>query len=247
MAAKILEPRRPHRELVLSMSDHLGSVKPIVPKYETPGKPWEPQVDGSDDVQKAAADDYASYYGGTPLPSDGSGDSDPPEKSGNEPILKMAYTTAPDIRPLRDDGSSDGASTAMESGRFYINLSTLRSSEQRCLDATSQSIDGYETLKDEVNKAVGDDNFFGQDVGFTQGTVQTGSMTLQGGWRGDPGDDAAQQFADATIPQMKNLLNAIGNAIEAMGGFTALITDAGQSYATMDHKAAFPPDGPFDA
>ncbi|MEV5753693.1 hypothetical protein AB0L00_38235 [Actinoallomurus sp. NPDC052308] len=242
MAAKILEPRRPHRELVLSMSDQLGSVKPITPKYQTPGKPWEPAIDDSDDVQKAAADDYTSYYGGTPI-SSGSDDGDPapPEKSGNEPILGMAYTTAPDIHPLRDDGSSDGASPAMESGRFYINLSTLRSSEQRCLDATSQAVDGYETLKDEVNKAAGDGNFFGQDVGFTQGTVQTGTITFQGGWVPDPGDDAAQQFADATIPQMKNLLNAIGNAIEAMGGFTALITDAGQSYATMDNKAVFPP------
>jgi hypothetical protein len=226
--------------LVLSMSDQLGSVKPIVPRYETSGTAWEPTIDSSDSNQTAAGDDYTSYYGGTPKQQQGDPKSTPPEKSGNEPSLRMAYTTSPHIIPLPKSKSSDGP-TAMESGAFSIELSTLRSAEQTCLDATSEAIDAYGTLKDEVNKAANDDNFFGQKAGTMEetSTATTGGDSIYHYWQPDKYDDESQQFADAIIPQMKNLLNGVGSAIEAMGAFTALITDAGQSYATMDANSAF--------
>lgn len=227
------------------MSDHLGPVKPIKPKYQTPGKPWEPTIDSSDPSQKAAGEDYTAVYGGTPNQAGSDSTSttpEKPEKSGNEPNLRMSYTKAPDIVPLPKSGSSADGPTAMESGRFYVNLYSLRSAEQTFLDATSQAVDGFDKLKDEVNKAVNDHNFFGQNVGKWVSTVNPGSSIGANGhrdWNPDPYNESAQQFADAITPQMKNLLNGIGSVFEAAGAFTALLTNAGQSYATMDANAAF--------
>jgi hypothetical protein len=227
--------------LVLSMSFDSGSVKPITSQYQA--HPWEPTIDPSKDIEKAAAEDYTDVYGGTPKDGGSDSASATPEKSGKEPNLRMSYSDAPHLIPQAESKSSKG-STTMESGKFFISLSTLRTAEQTCLNATSQTIDGYNTLKNEVNKAISNDNLFGQRVGSEQeyetANAWTGSNKSHYFWQADPYDESSQQFADTVIPQMKNLLNGIGNAIEAMGGFNALLNDAGQAYATMDHNAAFP-------
>ncbi|WP_202233305.1 hypothetical protein [Actinacidiphila reveromycinica] len=214
------------------------SVEPIKSQHEK--FPWEPTIDTSDGPQKKAGEDYTRVYGGTVQNGKSSGDdNDEVEKSGREPILTMTYTTAPDFIPSADSGSggTDGPS-ALESGRFTVQLATLHSTEQDCLTATSAMVDGFDTVKGEVDKAAADDNFFGQHVGKWQRT-ESGKNGIQTQWQDDKYDEEAQHFADAIIPQMKNLLNSIGSAIEACGQFNALLNNAGQIYATIDHNAEF--------
>jgi len=224
-------------------NDPLGkNIHPETSKYQA--DPWQPTINDSDGNQKHAGKDYTGVYGVTPVidDSDDNDDPPPPPKSGHEPILTMSYTQAPDFIPAPRTKGKDGTTPAMEAGAFAIDLATLRSAEQTCLDACSTVIDQYNQLKSEVEKAAADDNFFGQGVGTTQWTP---SVTPGAGvpgmpyWSPDKYDDSSQQFADSIIPQMKNLLNSIGNATVAMGQFPALLNNTGQAYATMDNAAAF--------
>nr|WSX75566.1 hypothetical protein OH826_17775 [Streptomyces sp. NBC_00899] len=223
------------------MSSESGHVKPIKSKHQA--HPWQPTVESSDGTQSAAGKDYTDVYGGKVNSASGdSGKGDGRhEKSGREPILKMAYTTAPDLVAPADSGGT-GQAAAMESGRFSIQLFALLSAEQTCLNATSAMVAGYGTLKTVVDKAASDDNYFGQLTGHPVANQPDGGG--RGGWYGDSWvPDAAnaesKEFAATIIPQMKNLLNTIGNVIEACGQFNALLNNAGQSYATMDSKAEF--------
>jgi hypothetical protein len=218
------------------------NVHPEKSKYQA--DPWEPSVNGKDGNEKKAGKDYTGVYGGTTKPDDGDDKDVPPELSGREPILRMSYTQAPDFIPAPRQKPKDGTSPAMEGGDFSIDLGSLRAAEQTCLDACSAVIDQYDQLKGEVDKAAADDNFFGQNVATTQyhpgprPWVDPGEPYSQP----DQYDDSSQKFADSIIPQMKNLLNAIGNATVAMGQFPALLNNTGQAYATMDNSAAFVDD-----
>jgi hypothetical protein len=217
-------------------------VHPEKSRYQA--DPWEPAVNGKDGNQKKAGKDYTGVYGGTTKPDDGDDKDVPPELSGREPILRMSYTQAPDFVPAPRVKAADGTPPAMEGGDFSIDLGSLRAAEQTCLDACSAVIGQYDRLKGEVDKASGD-NFFGQGAGTTQWTPSSGGPGSAPGmpyWQPDEYDDSSQQFADSIIPQMKNLLNAIGNATVAMGQFPALLNNTGQAYATMDNSSAFVDD-----
>jgi hypothetical protein len=222
------------------VSSDSGSVKPIKSKHQA--HPWEPTVDTSDGSQSAAGKDYTDVYGGSTQSATGDQGGDAQnEKSGREPILTMAYTSAPDFIASADSGSgSKNAPTAMESGAFNVHLATLHSTEQTCLDATSAMITGYDSLKTEVDKAASDENFFGQQTGHweTNQGLGMGAWNSQH-WVPDDYSGESQEFAAAIVPQMKNVLNSIGNVIEACGQFNALLNNAGQIYATIDHNAEF--------
>jgi hypothetical protein len=220
------------------MSDS-DSTKPIKSKHQS--HPWQPTVDTSDSSQSAAGKDYTDVYGGTVISGKPAQDDGPNEKSGREPILTMAYTTAPDFIPAAENKSGDtkDAPSAMESGEFSIQLATLHSSEQTCLTATSSMVTGYGTLKAVVDKAATDPNFFGQKIGHDQDTQGNSYAAHSWSWVEDQYDTESVDFAAAIIPQMKNLLNSIGNAIEACGQFNALLNNAGQIYATIDRNAEF--------
>ncbi|WP_031525305.1 hypothetical protein [Streptomyces sp. NRRL F-5123] len=223
------------------MSSDSGHVKPIKSKYQA--KPWQPTVDSSDHTQSSAGKDYTDVYGGTVNTASGdSGKGDGRhEKSGNEPHLSMAYTTAPNIVATKSGGAAGDKVLGMEAGRFSIQLSALISAEQTCLNATSSMVTGYGTLKAAVDKAAADDNYFGQQTGQrVANTSPSGQPGYYGGhWVADEADSESVEFAATIIPQMKNLLNTIGNVIEACGQFNALLNNAGQSYASMDLNSAF--------
>ena len=221
------------------MSSDSGSVQPIKSKHQA--HPWQPTVDSSDGSQSAAGKDYTDVYGGKVHKGKGDqGDDSGNQKSGHEPVLKAAYTTAPDFVASTSSGSGKDGPTAMESGRFSVQLAVLHSTEQTCLDATSAMVTGYGTLKAEVDTAAADGNFFGQQLGTyvtDQGPAPAAWNSQH--WEDDEYDQEAQEFAAAIIPQMKNLLNSIGNVVEACGQFNALLNNAGQIYATVDHNAEF--------
>jgi hypothetical protein len=222
------------------VSSESGSVKPIKSKYQAHA--WQPTVDSSDSSQSAAGKDYTDVYGGkVKSGSGGAGTGDGRnEKSGREPILAMAYTTAPDFIPASSSDPGKDAPTAMESGRFSIRLASLLSAEQTCLNATSAMVTGYGTLRKVVDNAIADDNLFGQQTGhWVANTSDHQSGYLGDHWVADGHAKESQEFAASIIPQMKNLLNNVGNVIEACGQFNALLNNAGQTYATIDHKAEF--------
>jgi hypothetical protein len=84
---------------------------------------------------------------------------------------------------------------------------------------------------------------FGQKVG-TWVSPQTGSFGHTIGsdkpkFKGDKYNKEGKEFAASIVPEMKNLLNAAAGAIEAMGGFAALLNSAGQMYTNSDSHAAF--------
>jgi hypothetical protein len=220
------------------VSSESGSVKPIKSKYQAHA--WQPTVDSSDSSQSAAGKDYTDVYGGkVKSGSGGAGTGDGRhEKSGREPILAMAYTTAPNF--IASTSSGENAASAMESGRFSVQLAALLSAEQTCLNATSAMVTGYGTLRNVVDNAAAADNLFGQQTGhWAANTSDHQSSWLGDHWVADEHAKESQEFAASIVPQMKNLLNNIGNVIEACGQFNALLNNAGQTYATIDSKAEF--------
>jgi hypothetical protein len=148
------------------------------------------------------------------------------------------------------DGSSGGSSTNqsndLQGGRFAIRLADLRAAETTCISATHTAIDGYGTLETKVINSIVNDFTFGQNVGSWSG--KPSPEAVQWGAQGstftpDPYDEEAQKFAAAIDPQMKALLKSCAGVIEAMGGFTALLNNAGQMYTYSDYSSAFPETG----
>lgn len=220
------------------------SVDPIASAYQQ--DPWEPTVDTSDGNQKKAGKDYTDVYGGTVTDGgtgkdDKSGDGkDTPAKAGKEPALTMVYTTAPDFLPgpppPKNGTTPPGA---MESGLFGVQLSALRATEQTFLDAASGMIAGYDTLRSVVDEAASGTDYFGQQAGYSEPQETNSPYYHPMGFDPDTYDQEAAEFAAAIVPQMKNLLNSIGHTVEACGQFTALLNNAGQTYATIDNNSVF--------
>ncbi|WP_328565021.1 hypothetical protein [Streptomyces coelicoflavus] len=210
-------------------------------KSQYQAHPWRPTVNPSDDNQKDAGDKYEEIYGVDPHEEKPSGEDSKPPVSGNVPSLSMAYTQAPHLVP-GDRGGGDGGSQDMQYGRFSVSLSSLRTAEQKCLDATGTAIHGYDELKAHVLRAAAADGLFGENVGkwVSGGRGKAANELGRDGpkWEPDKYNESAQQFADSVIPQMKNLLNSVAGAIEAMGAFDALLNNAGQLYATLDRNSA---------
>jgi hypothetical protein len=222
---------------------------PEASKYQA--APWQPTVDTSaSDAkdEKAAAADYDKTYKGTPTYTT----TEP--KSGDNwgtyayPTLDMAYTKAPDLIPLPNTGAqSSGGTPPATASPFSIQLAYLMTSEQACLDATKTTIDGYNTLVPIVRSAINSNSIFGQIVGseeyhpdtkYNETVGQVGNVVTF-----DNLDKEGTNFAAAINPQMEYLLQSVGNAIEAMGAFTAMLDDAGQMYTDADSQSKFPPPG----
>ena len=222
---------------------------PIESQYQA--TPWQPTVySGSGDTsdQDSAAKTYDSDYGGQYSTASGSGPASTPDTTTYyDPTLSMAYTKAPDLIPLPNTGaqSSGGAPPATDYNPFSIQLGYLMSSEQTCLDATSTTVQGYQTLSSVVSNAISSDSIFGQVVG----TYSKPNPDKKVSWNEPTGvtydklDSEGTAFASAIIPQMKQLLEAVGNITEAMGQFTALLNTTGQMYTDTDAQSAFPPPG----
>jgi hypothetical protein len=210
------------------MSD---SVKPITPEYES--TPWQPTVDTSaKDAgdEKSAAATYDSDYGGTyttttTSPSSGSSSTNYVELPS--PTMSMAYTTAPDLIPVTNTPApSTGGTPAPLAEPFSIQLGDLMTAEQAFLNATNATVQGYQALSSIANNAISSTTIFGQADG------EAGT--------GDKLDSEGKSFASAVIPQIQQMLYAIGNSIEAMGQFSALLNNAGQMYTDTDAQSSFP-------
>ncbi|MEV6536788.1 hypothetical protein AB0M86_45780 [Streptomyces sp. NPDC051639] len=130
----------------------------------------------------------------------------------------------------------------MQSGAFRVQLGALRTAEHMCLDACSTVIGEFDTLKQHVENTNGD-NFFGQLANHYGIAITTDaqSQLMPNNQTFDPSKYAEESkaFAESVIPQMKNLLNAIGNTSVAMGQFPALLNNSGPAYAAMDNASAF--------
>ncbi|MER5794219.1 hypothetical protein [Streptomyces sp. NPDC001980] len=210
-------------------------VSPHASKYQS--DPWVPNVDpdASDHGdEEDAAETYAEIYGvtATTNPTDDS-DNDKPDDMVTMPKLSMAYTTSPDLVPTEPGGGSDdGPPPLPDTNAFSIDLGALRSAEQTFLDAVSNMTSAYETLRTKVQAAIDDPNLFGQQDGHLQ---VSGRMTS---WVPDELAESGAQFAEAINPQLTKVMQDGAGGIELVGTFTALLNNAGQTYAETDAKSS---------
>ncbi|MEU9151739.1 hypothetical protein AB0D59_14550 [Streptomyces sp. NPDC048417] len=217
-------------------------VSPHASEYQS--DPWVPNVDpdASDHGdQEDAAETYAEIYGvtATTNPTDDSDDDEPPDEMVTMPKLSMAYTTSPDLVPTEPGGGSGSAMpTLPDSSAFSIDLGALRAAEQTFLDAVANASSAYETLRAKVQGAIADPNLFGQKNGQVVGSGRTAS------WVPDELAESGAQFAEAINPQLTKVMQDGAGGIELMGTFTALLNNAGQTYAETDSQSAMPDLGP---
>jgi hypothetical protein len=223
---------------------------PITSRYQT--DPWQPTVNTSaSDAgdEKSAAKKYDAIYGGSYQTGEpatpGSGSSN--KQDNTVYPLSMAYTTAPEFIPVPSSKSSSSGTQPADSTPFYVELGTLRSTEQTFLDATSAAVDGYQQLSSVVENAISSNSVFGQIVGSEE-LISHGNMKVESILGGgtitvnyNQLDAESKKFAAAVIPQMKHLLAAVDGTVEAMGQFTTLLNNAGQMYTDTDAQSAFPP------
>lgn len=225
------------------MGDSDSDVSPHASQYQS--DPWVPNVDpdASDhDDQEDAAATYSEIYGvtATTNPTDDSDDGDPPDEIVTMPTLSMAYTTPPNLVPTEPGGGSGSAMpTLPDSSAFSIDLGALRAAEQTFLDAVANVTGAYETLRAKVQGAIDDPTLFGQDNGHYENWGRAGLH-----WVADELADSGTQFAEAINPQLTKVMQDGAGGIELMGSFTALLNNAGQTYAATDAKSAMPDLGP---
>ncbi|MFJ8492464.1 hypothetical protein ACIRBZ_29565 [Streptomyces sp. NPDC094038] len=218
-------------------------VSPHASQYQS--DPWVPNVDpdASDHGdEEDAAEQYAQIYGvtATSNPTDDS-DDETPDALVTMPTLSMAYTTAPDLVPTEPGGGAGSAMpTLPDSNAFSIDLGALRTAEQTFLDAVANVSSAYETLRAKVQGAIDNPNLFGQQDGHSEASGPHGALQ----WHKDELADGGAQFAEAINPQLTKVMQDGAGGIELMGTFTALLNNAGQTYAETDAKSAMPDIGP---
>jgi len=218
------------------------AVNPVTPNGQS--EPWEPTVTkgkGSGD-ESTAANQYTGIYGGTYQTGTQPGSSGPAPTSVAVPTLAMAYTTAPDFIPVPGGGTAaQTASGGVIGDLISVDLGALRATEQGILSATSEVVDAYQNLNVTVNDLTTYGDTFGQYVGTLQrnnpdnkaGSMEATTVIY------DNLDSEAQQFATDITAEMTQVLQAVGNTIEVIGQFTALLNAAGQMYTETDYLSAF--------
>ena len=213
--------------------------------------PWEPTITSdSTFAEKEAAAEYTAQYGGSP------NSTAPPPSSATAsfypaPSLSMAYTQSPDIVPTAMSGSPSGdspdpAAIVQLDPAFSIDLAELRSVEQSILNDTANVVDKYQQMYNLVTNAMFSSSFWGQNVGYVLNVhedVKGGNGHVPKEVVYDVLDKEGIAQANSMNPQMQLLLQQIGDAIELVGKYTALLNNAGQLYAYADSKSAFPTPG----
>lgn len=214
-------------------------VSPHASKYQS--DPWVPNVDptASDHGdEEDAAEQYAEIYGVTATTGkpDDSDSSETPATMVTMPTLSMAYTLAPDLVPT-EPAPSDALPLLPDSSPFSIDLGALRAAEQTFLNAVSNVTSAYEALRTKVQGAIDDDTLFGQDNGHFENSGPHGTPQ----WHKDELAESGTQFAEAINPQLTKVMQDGAGGIELMGSFTALLNNAGQTYAETDAKSTMDP------
>src|SRR5882757_1267159 len=145
---------------------------PLKSKYDSLPA-WSPTIysgsKGKEDEEKAAAK-YAETYGGSTTYVDGDApEAEAPVADTKTPTVSAAYTTAPNLVPVKPGDDGDSKPPEMASANpFSIQLGVLMSSEQTCLNATNAVATGpggYTDLRAKVTAAANSDTIFGQRVG----------------------------------------------------------------------------------
>jgi hypothetical protein len=218
---------------------------PIKSAYQDPA--WEPTVyltgnKQANQDQRDAASKYTSVYGGSYTTTSQSAPKDTPGPGAKVPDVAAAYTQAPDLvpNPPAPAGSGSPGPSSGSSNPFYIDLGALRTAEQKCLNATSDAMNGYDTLKSTATAAISSPYIFGQDVeatSYQHAGRDTGPLVTAY----DQLDPEGQQFAASTDPAMQQLLAEVGGVLVMMGQFNALLNNGGQMYTYTDDSSAFPP------
>jgi hypothetical protein len=139
---------------------------------------------------------------------------------------------------------------------IFANLYELRTVESTLLHQNQVAIGNFTNLKQLVQSVTNNTvDAFGQFVGRGQwygGPSSDGNnqytddqgIAIHYDMNWDQLDSGGKDFAAHIEPQMEYLLQIIGNAIETLGTFTALLNNAGQMYTESDSHSAFPtPDG----
>ncbi|MER6273797.1 hypothetical protein ACWDFR_18505 [Streptomyces sp. 900105755] len=213
-------------------------VSPHASQYQS--DPWVPNVDpdASDHGdEEDAAEQYAEIYGVTATTNPPDNSDDPPGEMVTMPKLSMAYATSPDLVPSESGGGSDAMPTLPDTNAFSIDLGALRGAEQTFLDAVSNVTSAYESLRTKVQAAIDNPNLFGQEDGHYEASGAHGSLR----WQDDELADSGAQFAASINPQLTKIMQDGAGGIELMGTFTALLNNAGQTYAAADAKSSMDP------
>jgi hypothetical protein len=166
----------------------------------------------------------------------------------------VAWGTPPSFNnpPPGASGSGSGSSDVIPVGPFRIDTGSVRAAESSMLGATREAIASYEALKERV-LAVKDTVWIPpQRKGPQPDNVTSPGGAFAGGVPIPPPGQTAQQagtadltaigkqIADEMNPSMEKALWQMGNALEVMGQFIALINQSGQTYAQTDRAAKFP-------
>jgi hypothetical protein len=174
-----------------------------------------------------------------------------------DPNLQVIWGPAPDI--TGDIGGSSGTTgtsgtTPNSHPAISVDLGSIRDAENGMLDQSRQAVADYTSLRATVKAAVDGHEVFGQKATMT--VTHPASSAWYGVLNGpgpqipdtiepdQPIVDAANSFAQVMEPWMEDVLLQVGNAIESVGQFIALMDEAGQHYAYADQKSFFPDPPP---
>ena len=230
------------------------SSTPDVSQYQAAAEEqvFQPTLYSSDsdlsDEKKAAAQ-YDADYGGTYTLDSGSAPKQTTPAAETMPTLSMSYTTAPDLIPQPSTNTSSGSgqpAPATPSMPIYVQLGEMLAAEQIFLTSTSAIQEAYEnTLLPAVQNALSSNSLFGQMVGSKQYNPDTKKNSELGivGWQVtfDKLDSEGTSFAESINPNATKLLKSVGDTIEALGAFCAMLNNAAQYYADTDFQSVFPP------
>lgn len=154
------------------------------------------------------------------------------------PTLTMAYTSAPDFVPSSAAPSDDGPSGSVDAYLPYgVHFPDLRSAEQIYLNSTAAVQDGYEVLHAKITEAINNPGLFGQNTGTDHaymGNAAGHDLGYTETWTPDETAEGGAQFAASINTRMVQAAQAVAGLIEGIGGYIALLNNAGQSYAATD-------------
>lgn len=184
-----------------------------------------------------------------------------PENGGSyvtAPNLEVIWGPAPNITgdiggdpPPPPPGTT--APTPNSHPAINVDLGSIQDAENGMLGQSKQAVADYTSLRATVDTAVNGHQVFGQQATMTVSHSTSAFYSVSNG----PGPatpdtiepdqaiiDAANKFAPVMEPWMLNVLVEVGNAIESVGQFIALLDKAGQRYAYADQKSFFPDPPP---
>ncbi|QIQ03512.1 hypothetical protein [Streptomyces liangshanensis] len=156
------------------------------------------------------------------------------------PNVHVGWGTTPPSFNNPPPGSPAGSGQAPtadvpETPPIRVNLASMRGAEETMLAAARVATDSYQALRDRV-LGMGD-SVFGQEaedpvygIPYFPGPVDSDIQPF------------AKEFAATMNPAMEKALYSIGNVLELVGEYIAMVNRAGQTYSEVDRNSRFPTD-----